>query len=268
MYETRLSAYFGFCVVLLMICPSVCIAGNKQKIYEHSCKTGSFEIFGTPYNKNEAGSHSIKVEYFFQGKELFSINLEEYYFSLNPFLKGIGKKNTTTFGLNLPTDGKSQYGGRYETGASLFMSPSDFSEHEYKDLSQCIKQNNAAIGTAFNTKTIESSALLGLMRTRARYGADGIARLYYYPKPFQAIFTHDWSFAVVEHSGEVKLCTKLPSTSENECVLVGKQIPGTDNIKLKSSVIFRKKPLDPYRHCRNLGRYRKFQEVYKLMKGS
>lgn len=200
------------------------MANSFQPVSRLACPDGDFIVDARPYGENEAAGSQVEMRYRYKGVELAALSYEGRYASLAPYLRQ-GNPPVYNFGLRLDSEGKGGYGGQYESGPTLYLPPTEFSGGEAQRLATCIAEHHAAIRSDFERAVITSSTFLGLMKTRAKLGATGIARIVHAEAPIVGLYRDDWHFVVVERSGRVLLYTSYTGNTVNESVVWGRVEP-------------------------------------------
>lgn len=218
--------YFFLLIIFLFSSTTLAMAEKFQTVLNIECSGEFFVVQGRPYNKNEAGSSSIELQYLYREKPLQSMNYESFYKNLDFFLMK-DKEQTRIFGLQLITDGASHFGGSYEAGHTLYIPPTDFLKSDFENLSLCIEKNSSKIKEGFKNAIIKGSFLFGLMETKAKVGLNGIARLIYANSPILQIYGHH-PFILIERSGSVSIRTNFTANNSSESLIIGSVLPRAD----------------------------------------
>lgn len=204
----------------LMLLGAPAMAKSFQPVSRLACPDGDFIVDARPYGENEAAGSAVEMRYRYKGTELAELSYEGRYASLAPYLRQ-GNPPIYNFGLRLDSDGKGGYGGQYENGPTLYLPPSDFSAAETERLATCIAERHAAIRSDFERAVITSSTFLGLMKTRAKLGIDGIARIVHADAPIVGLYGDDGYCVVIERGGRVLLHTTYTGNTASGAVVWG-----------------------------------------------
>lgn len=236
------------------------MAQSFQTVSSISCPDGNLVVDARPFNQNEAGSSAVDIRYRYKDRELDAIRYELYYKNLETYLRQ-GGPPIYNFGLNLDTSGASRTHG-YDSGDTLYLPPSAFSRAEVDRLANCIVNQHQTIRRDFERAEISSQAFLGLMKTRASLGVNGIARIVHADAPIAGLYGSHWYIVVVERGGRVLLHTNATANSAPESAMLGQVIPRPDGkrvLRAKPGFIFAGKErvltdyqLDSDRHGRRL----------------
>lgn len=218
---TRLSRLLCLLVLLSSALPETsALAASFQPVSRLACADGDFVVDARPYGGNAAAGSQLEMRYRYKGVELAALSYEGAYASLAPYLRQ-GSPPIYRFGLRLDVDGNGGYGGDYETGPTLYLPPAVFSGAEAERLAACIAEHHAAIRSDLERAVVTGSTALGLMRTRAQPGIDGIARLVHADAPIVGLYGGGWYCVLVERSGRVRLHTTYTGRSAAEAVTWG-----------------------------------------------
>lgn len=203
---------------------------NRQSILKIECEK-TFEIKASPFNENEAGTSEVLIQYFYDGKELPTIVFEKFYLNLNDFIP-VDPDVTKTYGLKLNTSGLASFES-FDIGHSVFLDSTVFSIKDFSQLDKCLSKNSSLIRKSFEETVVESSTFLGLMKTKSKINAKGVARLIYKPYPFADIIEN---CLLLVRDGQIFYFTNYTADSNNQRVLVGYWEKSVDGIRLKLSL--------------------------------
>lgn len=207
------------------------MANTFQPVTHLACPGGDFIVDARPWGENEAGSSQVELRYRYRGLALAAIHYERYYRNLDPWLRQ-GSPRIYNLGLNLDTSGGSRRHG-YDQGDTLYLPPSAFTQVEVEDLFDCLAgKHTATLRRDFERAQIGSSALLGLMKTRAGTGRNGVARLVHADAPLTGIYGSGWLLILVERGGRVLLHTNLTANNPAHSAPWGQAAAGADGRKL------------------------------------
>lgn len=220
----RLRALLTLCC--LTLAGAHAMANPYQPVTRLTCLGGEFAVDARPWGENEAGSSQVELRYRYRGVALAAIHYEAYYKNLDPWLRQ-GSPRIYNLGLNLDTSGGSRRSG-YDQGDTLYLPPSAFTQAEVEDLFDCLGQQHAALRRDFERAQINSSAFLGLMKTRTGTGRNGVARLVHADAPITGIYGSGWLLILVERGGRVVLHTNATANNPAESMAWGEAAPGAN----------------------------------------
>lgn len=212
--------------VLLVLCLALAgtaMAQSFQPVTRLDCPAGEFIVDARPWGANEAGSSQVELRYRYRGVALAAIHYEAYYRNLDPWLRQ-GNPRIYNLGLNLDTSGASKRSG-YDRGDTLYLPPNTFTQTEVEDLFDCLARRHAtALRRDFERAQIGGSAFLGLMKTRAGTGRNGVARLVHADAPLTAVYDGGGRLILVERGGRVLVQTNQTANNAAETVAWGEAI--------------------------------------------
>ena len=216
------------------------VAASFQPVSRLACPGGDFVVDARPYGENAAAGSQLEMRYRYRDVELAALSYEGAHASLAPYLRQ-GSPPVYDFGLRLDTDGAGGYGGDYETGPTLYLPPAVFSGGDAERLAACIAERHAVIRGDLERAVVRSRTVLGLMKTRAQPGIDGIARLVHTDAPIVGLYDGGWYGVLVERGGRVRLHTTYTGRHAGEAVTWGQveQRPGRRPVlRARRQVVF------------------------------
>ena len=217
------------CSVSLLLASNTCLAAAQfQSVLTLACAGSEFVIDARPFAENSAATSSLQMRYRYGDKILSAVRFEAFYRNLES-LRLAQPPPTREFGLRLALDGASHTGGTVEAGDSLYLAPDIFTRAQFDALGTCIAANSADIRHQLQRAVITSKTLLGLMRTQARTGLDGIARLSYTESPVHDIYSGGWYFLLLRSDGQVWLHSNFTANNRAESVRLGSWSPATSD---------------------------------------
>ncbi len=201
---------------LAVACAAALMAGSgwasgHREVLRIQCGQGMALAFeARPYDGNMAGSSSVARRYVVHGpgnrvRMAPHLWFERYYANLYHLLPTHPDTLRTTR-LRIATDGLAHPGGRFDVADTLYLPPEQFSRIEFETLAACVTGQADSIRQALGEVQIQSRTLLGLMRTHAGFGVNGIARLIHEPVPVAGVYAGSGSqFLLVAHDGTATL---------------------------------------------------------------
>lgn len=196
-----------------------------QPVVSLPCADGEFIVDARPYRANAAGTSAVELRHRYRGVRLEGIDYEAYYRNLDRYLHQ-GAPTVYNLGLRLDTRGQSRSGGDgHQRGDTLYLPPGAFSAIQVERLADCLARQQARLQQAFATAEVRGSTFLGLMKTRAGIGRDGIARLVHADAPLLGVYGDGSRLVLVERGGRVLLQTNHTAGSAAESTEWGRLSP-------------------------------------------